>query len=80
MPLNRYSSAVHAWTLMKEMKPGERFDIPSETLQDMTVPLDHPLDRPDARYIIERLQRWLPFRTEVLTEIGGRKVTFCRLD
>jgi len=80
MPLNRYSSAVHAWTLMKDMKPGERFDIPSETLQDMSVPLDHPLDRADARYIIERLQRWLPFETEVLVYADGRKVTFCRPD
>jgi hypothetical protein len=78
MPLNRYSTAVHAFTLMKEMKPGECFDIPADTLDDMTVPLDHPFDRPDARYKIDRLQRWLPFETEVMVYVDSGTVTFCR--
>lgn len=80
MPLNRYSSAVHAWTLMKEMKTGECFDIPIDTLNDMSVPLDDPLDRQDAAYKIERLKRWLPFDSEVLVYADGSKVTFRRLD
>lgn len=80
MPLSRYSTAVHAWTLMKDMKPGECFDIPSDTLSDMSVPLDHPFDRADAAYKIERIQRWLPFETEVLVYTDGGKVTFCRLN
>lgn len=80
MPLNRYSSAVHAWTLMKDMKPGECFDIPSDALADMSVPLDHPGDRANAEYKLERIQRWLPFKTEVLVYADGGKVTFRRLD
>jgi hypothetical protein len=46
----------------------------------MNVPLDHPLDRPDARYKVERLQRLLPFKTEVFIHLDGGKVTFQRLD
>lgn len=75
-----YRTMVHAWTHMSQMGPGQRFDIPIETLEDMDVPLDHPLDRPDVRYKIERLQRWLPFRTEVLTYPDGKKITFVRPD
>ena len=80
MPLNRYSTAVHAWTIMKDMKAGECFDIPADTLKDMRVPLDDPRDMPDARYKIERIQCWLPFKTEVLVYADSGKVTFRRLD
>ncbi len=65
---------------MRDMKPGERFDIPADVLNDMEVPLDHPLDRMDARYVLDRLQRWLPFDTEILVDAMSGKVTFCRID
>jgi hypothetical protein len=63
---------------MRDMKPGERLDIPADTLREMDVPRDDPLDRVDERYIIDKLQRWLPFKTEVLVDILTGKVTFCR--
>lgn len=79
MPLNRHSTAIHAYVLMMEMKPGDQFDIPADTLSDMQVPLDHPLDRMDTRYVVERLQRWLPFKTEVLIYADSGKTTFRRI-
>jgi hypothetical protein len=80
MPLNRHSTAVHAYSLMRDMKPGEHFDIPWDILKQMEVPREHPLDIVDSRYVIERLQRWLPFDTEVLEDILTKKITFCRAD
>jgi hypothetical protein len=65
---------------MREMKPGECFDIPPETFKDMSVPLEHPLDRPDQAYKIRRLQDWLPFETRVDIDILSGKITFVRLD
>ena len=64
---------------MKTMEPGERFNIPADTLDDMDVPLDDPRDRPDARYKIRKLQDWLPFDTTVYQDAFTGDFTFERL-
>jgi hypothetical protein len=80
VPLRQGSTAVHAYALMRDMKPGERFDIEHDVLRDMDCPRDHVLDVVDAQYVIDKLQQWLPFKTEVLVDILTGKVTFCRAE